>query len=128
MEPLVESGRASTPAVYCIGPRPSRVLDYHLFRTDRRLDEELVHVAPAPILAGLEAPHDGVLGLVKVFGRVLTGRVVAAPDVTALLAQPEVDPATAGGKTLLATGRRPGLNAAHLGEVRATDWHGSALL
>src|SRR6476620_7535464 len=29
-------------------------------RLHRRLEEQLVHVAPAPVLAGLEAPHVGL--------------------------------------------------------------------
>jgi hypothetical protein len=40
---------------------------------------------------------------VKVFRGVFVLRIVAAPDVTASEAQPEVDPAVAGGEAFLAT-------------------------
>src|SRR5207248_1018323 len=63
-----------------------------LGRPDRRLEEQLVHVAPAPVLAGLEAPHDGVVGRMEVLGGVPAWRVVTASDVAALLTQPQVDP------------------------------------
>jgi hypothetical protein len=39
--------------------------------------------APSPILAGLEAPNDGMLRLVKVSRGVLVRRVVAASDMPA---------------------------------------------
>ena len=48
-------------------------------------------------------------GLVEVAGGVAAGRVIAAPNVTALCAEPEVDPATTGRQALLTTPRRVGL-------------------
>ena len=58
----------------------------------RRLEELLVDVTPAPVLAGLEADDDRMLRLMKVSGRVLADRVVAAADMATRHAQPEVDP------------------------------------
>ena len=83
-------------------------LNRSVARPHRRFDEQLVHVAPAPVLARLEAPHESVVGRMEMLGGMLALRVVAAADVAALLAQPEVDPAHAGGETFLATvGRVP---------------------
>src|SRR6202035_4312503 len=53
---------------------------------------DLVLVAPAPVLAGLERVDQRVAGG-PVMGRgVPVGRVVTAPDVAALQADPEVEP------------------------------------
>jgi len=35
------------------------------------IQEDFVHIAPAPVFARLERLHDGMLGLVKVLGGVL---------------------------------------------------------
>ena len=71
--------------------------------------QALVDVAPAPGLAGLEAAHHRVLGLVEVRVGVPLGRGVAAADVAAGQAEPEVHPAGAVPQALLAA----------LGSVRA---------
>src|SRR5690349_24508151 len=66
------------------------------FRGARRvIDDRLVHVAPLPVLAGLERPDDGVPRLREVRRRVLVRRAVAATDVPARLAHPQVEPAVA---------------------------------
>src|SRR6476661_2805002 len=57
-----------------------------------RSAEDLVDVAPAPGLAGLEAAHHRVLGLLEVLRGVVADRGVAAPDVAAGEAHPQVDP------------------------------------
>jgi hypothetical protein len=49
----------------------------------RRLDEQLVDIAPAPILARLEALDDWMLRRVMVFGGVPVGRVIAASNMPA---------------------------------------------
>src|SRR3954464_15741401 len=56
---------------------------------------ELVHVAPAPVFAGVERLNDGVLGGVEMFGGVAVGRAVAASHVTADKTQAKVDPLSA---------------------------------
>src|SRR5690242_19871333 len=72
----------------------------------RRLHHELVHVAPPPILAGLEALHDRVVRLVEVLRRVLVGRAVATPHVPALQTEPKMHPLRVHLQTLLAPVRR----------------------
>jgi hypothetical protein len=87
-------------------------------------DLDLIHVAPPPVLVGLEGLHDRVLGRVEVPRRVMVGRRIAAADVAAGQTKPQVDPPIAGAKTLLAPARRPGLHILlHLHEVRASHRH-----
>src|SRR5690606_17110566 len=64
------------------------------------LEHHLVEVAPEPVLARLEALDEGVAGGVVMGGGVAAGRAVAAPDVAARGAAPEVDPAAATGEAL----------------------------
>jgi hypothetical protein len=83
------------------------------------LHRDVVDVAPDPFLARLEALDDRVGRLVEVAGRVPAGRVVAAPDVSALEAAAQVHPVATLGEALDATvaaGRRV---EAHRLEVRA---------
>jgi hypothetical protein len=86
---------------------------------DRGLEEQLIDVAPAPILAGLVALHDRVLRPVKVLRRVLPLRLIAASNVAAFLAQAQVDPVHAERETLLATVRSLRDDVAHLNDVAA---------
>ena len=53
---------------------------------------DLVDVAPVPVLAGFERLDERVSGLVEVSRGVLPGRLVTAADVTALRAPAEVNP------------------------------------
>jgi hypothetical protein len=64
--------------------------------------KHLVHIAPAPVLAGLKGLHDGMLGLVKVLGGMLVLGRVAAANVTADQTFPQVDPGIAHLQTLFA--------------------------
>ena len=57
---------------------------------------DLVLEAPAPVLAGLERADDRVARRARVSGGVLVRRVVAAADVTAAEADPQVQPDAAG--------------------------------
>src|SRR5205807_657239 len=67
-----------------------------------QLEGGLVDVAPVPVLARLERPDDRVARCQEVAGGVPAGRVVAAADVAALLADAEVDPVPpARGETVL---------------------------
>src|SRR4051812_20438360 len=52
----------------------------------------VVHVAPAPVLAGLGRLHHRVLGLVEVSRRVAPRRGVAAAEVAAAEALPQGHP------------------------------------
>src|ERR687885_2140760 len=58
----------------------------------QRVEEDLVHVAPPPILAGLERLDDRVVGSVKVPGGVFVRRVVATPHVPTDLAEAQMHP------------------------------------
>src|SRR5262245_36475256 len=69
---------------------------------------ELVHVTPAPALAGLQRAHDGVAGRVEVRGGVLARRRVAAPDAPALEADAQVHPGPADREAVGAALRRRG--------------------
>ena len=52
--------------------------------------------APAPAFTGLDGAHYGVMGGAKVFGGVLVFGGIAAADMTAGQAQPQVDPTVTG--------------------------------
>jgi hypothetical protein len=63
---------------------------------------DLVHVAPRPVLARFERGDDRVVTGRGVFGGVLVGGGVAAADVTAGAANPQMNPPTADAKAVLA--------------------------
>ena len=65
------------------------------------IELDLVHVAPTPILARLERPHDRVPGLTKMRGRVLVWGAVAAAHMPAGHAEPQVHPACADPEAIL---------------------------
>jgi hypothetical protein len=65
-------------------------------------------VIPEPVLSGLKARDDEVAGLSEVRGRMLVRRRIAAADVAALGAAPQVEPPLSGGKTFDTS--RPGRN------------------
>lgn len=60
-----------------------------------------IHIAPAPIFVGFNGLDDGVLGLMKVFGRMFVLGLVAAADVPAGEAQTQVNPGFAHFQTFL---------------------------
>ena len=62
----------------------------------------LVHEAPDPTLARLNGPGQGMLGAVKMFGRVLVLRGVAAAHVAAFHTEAQVHPRIAALEALLA--------------------------
>jgi hypothetical protein len=53
----------------------------------------LINITPAPILTWLKRLHDRVLGVMKMLGRVLVFRGIAAADMAALQTKAQVDPA-----------------------------------
>src|SRR5687767_3660301 len=95
-------------------------------RVRRRLDVQLVDIAPAPVLATLEAADDGMPCLVKVLRGVSVRRVVTATDVAAAQAESQVDPAAADLETFLAPLGRPRLDVADLAQMRAHFVHDSS--
>src|SRR5262249_9346627 len=95
-------------------------------RALRPFEEDLVDVAPGPVLARLERADEGVVRAVEVLGGVLVLRRIAAADVAAGEAEPEVDPAVPHLEALLATVGVRG-DVADLVQVVA-DGHRSLLL
>src|SRR5215210_253262 len=75
-------------------------------------ERELVDRAPGPFLAGLHGAEHGVVRLRGVAAGVPVGRGVAAADLPAGLAHPQVHPAVARLQALLAAG-----DLVRLGEV-----------
>jgi hypothetical protein len=74
----------------------------NLQQASPKFQHHLIHIAPAPRLARLKAPHDRVLRLMEVPGRVLANRGVAAPHMPALQAQPQMHPLLTDLQALLA--------------------------
>src|SRR6266480_2427564 len=68
----------------------------------RESERDFVDVAPAPVLAGLGGADDRMAALIRVRRRVLVRGRVAAADLPALHAHPEVHPAAADLQALLA--------------------------
>ena len=56
----------------------------------------LVHITPDPVFARLDRPHQGVLAVVEMFGGVLVLRRVAAGNMAALEAKPQMYPRISG--------------------------------
>jgi hypothetical protein len=69
----------------------------------RQHERGLIQVAPAPLLARFERSDQWISAFSCVLGGVTIGRIVAATDVTAAQADPEVQPLAAGAKAILAT-------------------------
>lgn len=61
-----------------------------------------IDVAPGPLLAGLERPDDRVTRGVRMRGRMPVRRLVAAADVPAIQANPQVEPLLSRCEALLA--------------------------
>src|SRR6187401_2386757 len=83
---------------------------------DGTLEELLGRVVPEPVLARLEALDDRMAFSRGMPTRVLRRRRVAAADMPALHASPEVEPPAVGGETLDtpgATRRRVGIDVVH---------------
>ena len=68
----------------------------------RKIDFYFVDEAPAPVFAGFKRAHDGVLGAMEMLGGVLVFGGIAAADVAALHAQPEMHPGVTHFQTLFA--------------------------
>jgi hypothetical protein len=64
---------------------------------------DLVYIAPGPILARLNRPHEGVLGGVKMLGRVFVFGRIAAAHVAAAQAQAQMNPGIAHLEAFLAS-------------------------
>lgn len=82
-------------------------------------NDGLIYVAPAPAFPRLEGLDDGVVRGVVVLGGVSVGRIVAAADMAARPAEPQVDPSVAALEAFLAALGRPRLNVLYLVEMSA---------
>jgi hypothetical protein len=78
----------------------------------RGFEEQVIDIAPAPVLARLEGLDYGVVCGVEMLRRVLVGRVVTATNVTTVKAQ--VHPPAASAKAFLATFGGSRLDVANL--------------
>src|ERR1700680_1875379 len=87
-------------------------------RRSLELEGEVVDVAVVPILSGLERPDDGVAYLLVMGGRMLCRGVVAAADVSALLADAKVNPVRATGGETVDASRAGGCDVLDLSEMR----------
>jgi hypothetical protein len=66
-------------------------------------ESDLVHVTPSPVLTGLERADDRVAAAMEVLRSVLVLRLIAAADVPADHAEPQVHPTVASLKALFAS-------------------------
>jgi hypothetical protein len=87
------------------------------------LHHDLIHVAPGPVLAGLEAPYDGMVRSVEVLRRMLSGRGIATPDMSTRETKPKVNPPPVRLETLLATLGRSRLYISYLVQMCAMQGH-----
>ena len=80
-------------------------------------ERDVIHVAPAPLLARLERADERVATASAVSARVAVGRVVATADLAALEADSEMQPRVSRGQAILAA--RDGLG--ELGDVNVIE-------
>src|SRR6202035_5834390 len=71
----------------------------------RQIEQNFIHVTPAPAFGRIVAFDDGMSGGVEMLGGMLVGRIVAAADMTAAAADPQMQPFAADLQALLATER-----------------------
>jgi hypothetical protein len=57
-----------------------------------KVEFNLIDVTPSPILTRFDRPYDRMRGRMEVFCRMLVLRRIAAPDVPAAHAKPQVNP------------------------------------
>ena len=87
-------------------------------------NHRLVHVTPAPILAGLEGLDDWVTAMMEMTSRVPMRRGIAAADVTACQTQAQMQPDSTDPQAILAALRtRP--HPADRAEMRVSPFHHS---
>src|SRR5205823_5183054 len=96
-------------------------------RLDRVLDDA-IDVAPAPRLARLAGADHGVRRRMEVARGVLVLRIVAAADVAARQAHPQVDPRVARFQAFLAAVGVAGARSVDLMKVRAVPGHAVLLV
>ena len=88
----------------------------------RQIEQDLIDIAPAPSLGWIVTLDDRMFRRMKMPGGVLVGRIVAAADVTAGAADPQMQPNTAAPQAFLAS-ERARRDAADAGDVGAALRH-----
>src|ERR1700730_4980137 len=71
----------------------------------RQIEQHFIDITPAPAFRRIITLDDRVSGGVEMFGCVLFGRIVAAADVAATAADPQMQPLAAALQALLAAER-----------------------
>src|SRR6266700_2014078 len=88
----------------------------------RKIEQDFIDIAPAPAFRRIIALDDRMLGGVEVLGRVLVGGIVAAADMTAAAADPQMQPLATALEAFLAT-KRARRDIADAGDVDAAFCH-----
>src|SRR5882757_2258017 len=88
----------------------------------RKIEQDFIDIAPAPAFRRIVALDDWMLGGVEVLGGMLVGGIVAAADVTATAADPQMQPLAAALEAFLAT-KRARRDIADAGDVSAAFCH-----
>jgi hypothetical protein len=96
------------------GGDASHLSETKQLRGRRRFEHEPVSITPTPVFPRFEALDDGVLGSLKMLGRVLVRRGVTATHVATGQTESQMHPAAAGLEAFLASARRAWLNRADL--------------
>jgi len=82
---------------------------------------DLVNIAPAPVFAGLERLHNGVLGGMEVFGGMPVLGVIAAANMPTFQTDAQMNPSIADLEALL-TALRAWRHVTNLIQVSALPW------
>ena len=85
----------------------------------RQIEQDFVHIAPAPSFRRIVAFDDRMSGGVEMLGGMRIGRIVTATDMAAGAADPQMQPLAAALQALLAT-ERARRDIADAGDVGAT--------
>src|SRR3977135_1119224 len=88
----------------------------------RKIEQDFIDITPAPTFRRIVALDDRMLGGVEVLGGMLVGGIVAAADVTAAAADPQMQPLAAALEAFLAT-QRARRDIADAGDVSAAFCH-----
>src|ERR1700737_1416708 len=88
----------------------------------RQIEQNLIDITPAPTLGRIIALDDRMPRGTEMFGGVLVGRIVAAADMAATAADPQMAPLAAALQAFLAT-ERARRDAADAGDMGAAFCH-----
>src|ERR1700744_221800 len=88
----------------------------------RQVEQDFVDITPAPAFRRIIALDDRMLACMKMLGCVLVGRIVAAADVAAGAADPQMQPLAAGLQAFLAA-ERARRDLSDASDMRAALYH-----